>query len=78
LKSVSNVDEIIPYETEGDLRNLLATLAIDVRVLGSDYEGRPVTGEDICQMREITILYAPRLHNFSSTELRSRLGRVSI
>lgn len=73
LKSVSNVDDIVPYETETDLCNLLATLEIDVRFLGSDYQGRGATGNHICEQRGIKILYAPRLHTFSSTELRSRL-----
>jgi glycerol-3-phosphate cytidylyltransferase len=74
LKSVSSVDDVVPYETEADLCNLLATLEIDVRFLGSDYQGCDfITGNHICEQRGIKILYAPRLHTFSSTELRSRL-----
>ena len=73
LNAVHSVDEIIPYETEHDLRNLLATQPITVRFLGSDYEHRGVTGEDICIARHIDVLYAPRLHDYSSTEMRRRL-----
>ena len=71
-----SVDEIIPYETERDLRNLLATQPITVRFLGSDYEHRGVTGEDICIARHIDVLYAPRFHDYSSTEMRRRLRGV--
>lgn len=77
LKSVENVDEIIPYDTEHDLCNLLAMLNLNVRILGSDYINRPVTGDDICRVRGIEIVYAPRLHTFSSTELRNRLRAPS-
>jgi glycerol-3-phosphate cytidylyltransferase len=37
LESCEYVDEIIPYETEGDLLVLLQTQDIDVRFLGDDY-----------------------------------------
>jgi len=69
VKSCKYVDSIIPYETEGDLENILNTLDIDVRFLGEDYETRnDITGKEI-----VPIEYIPRRHNWSSTELRSRL-----
>ena len=73
LDGLSCVDLIVPYDTERDLTNMMATLDIQVRFVGSDYDGKRITGEDICNQRGIDILYIPRLHDFSSTSLRERL-----
>lgn len=75
LHAVKHVDEIIPYDTEHDLKNLLATVNLQVRFLGSDYLGigATFTGEQICRDRNIQIVYIPRLHSFSSTNLRERV-----
>jgi len=69
------VDEIIPYDTEKDLENLLATIRIDVRFLGEEYCNKNFTGKYICLERNIEIFYnEKRLHSFSSTELRTRMS----
>lgn len=73
LKALRVVHEIIPYDTENDLANLLATQDIDVRFLGAEYEGMSVTGENICRERNIQIKYIPRLHTYSSSTLRQRV-----
>lgn len=78
LSAVKYVDEIIPYDTEADLCNLLATLDIQFRFLGSDYRSPDdlplyATGQLVCAQREITMIYIPRLHNFSSTTIRYRI-----
>lgn len=75
LRAVRTVDEIIPYDNEVDLYHLLATININIRFLGQDYAtGTLFTGHDICQTRKIEIAYAPRLHSYSSTDLRTRLS----
>jgi glycerol-3-phosphate cytidylyltransferase len=73
LDGLSCVDLIVPYDTERDLVNMMATLDIQVRFVGTDYDGKKITGEDICGQRGIEISYIPRLHDFSSTSLRERL-----
>jgi glycerol-3-phosphate cytidylyltransferase len=73
LDGLSCVDLIVPYDTERDLTNMLATLDIQVRFVGTDYVCKQITGEDICGQRGIDIVYIPRLHDFSSTSLRERL-----
>jgi glycerol-3-phosphate cytidylyltransferase len=73
LKNCSWVDEIIPYETETDLLNLLATTEINKRFLGEDYVGKPFTGESLSKQLNIEIIFFKRRHNFSSTELRNRV-----
>jgi glycerol-3-phosphate cytidylyltransferase len=73
LDGLSCVDLIVPYDTERDLVNMMATLDIQVRFVGTDYDGKKITGEDICTARGIEVSYIPRLHDFSSTSLREKL-----
>lgn len=71
------VDEIIPYNTERDLEDLLSILSINIRIVGEEYKFRPLTGRDICERRGIEIFYNKRDHRFSSSELRARLSTKS-
>jgi glycerol-3-phosphate cytidylyltransferase len=73
LESVKYVDEIIIYKTEKDLEELLAKLKPDVRILGSDAKGKPITGYTHCK----EIYFHERKHNFSSSELRKRIKHDS-
>jgi len=67
------VDEIVVYQTEADLCDILLTLPIDVRILGVEYRGVEFTGKDICMQRGIEIVYNGRDHSFSSSSLRKRV-----
>ena len=73
LSSVEYVDEIIPYNLEKDLHDILLGYQIDVRIIGADYKGIDFSGKDICKNKGIEIIYNQRSHNFSSTELRQRI-----
>jgi glycerol-3-phosphate cytidylyltransferase len=67
------VDKIIPYDTEKDLENMVATLPINIRFLGDEYKSVPFTGKDICEYRGIKIFFnSPRIYSYSSTDLRKR------
>ena len=78
LRACKYVDEIIPYETEEDLINIMAIEPINIRFVGIEYKDTYVTGQDICEKRGIEILYNNRYHGYSSTELRSRLTLVLV
>lgn len=70
LEACKCVDQIVPYDTEADLYNLLAGLDWDVRFLGMDYIDRTdFTGYDL----DIPIHYCSRRHNYSSSGLRERI-----
>jgi glycerol-3-phosphate cytidylyltransferase len=69
LSGVKYVDEIIPYENEEDLINLLQLKKPDVRFVGEDYHGKRFTGDEL----EIEIIYNNREHPFSSRELKNRV-----
>lgn len=72
LSAVKFVDEIIVYQTEKDLEDLLMFLPITIRFIGEEYEGKEFTGKQICEERGIRIWYNSRKHRFSSSELRQR------
>tara|TARA_B100002019_G_scaffold229016_1_gene202374 strand:- start:1556 stop:2002 length:447 start_codon:yes stop_codon:yes gene_type:complete len=76
LAAVKYVDEIVIYNTEQDLVDLLLTLPIDVRVLGDEYKNKDFTGKDIAKQRGSKIVYNGRDHSFSSTSLRKRVHRA--
>ena len=70
------VDEIVVYQTEDDLCDILLTLPIDVRILGIEYADKDFTGRDICHDRGIEIVYNGRDHSFSSSSLRKRVAEA--
>ena len=72
LSAVKFIDEIIVYDTEKDLEDLLMFLPINVRVIGEEYKDKEFTGKQICEDRGIKIWYNSRNHRFSSSELRKR------
>ena len=72
LTACKYVDSIIPYSTEKDLENMMATLQIHRRFVGEEYKNTIITGQSICNDRGIEIIYNNRMHDYSSTELRER------
>jgi len=77
LNAVGYVDEIIPYATEEDLKDILSMLQIDVRILGEEYRDKEFTGKDICRKRDIQLFFNKREHRFSSSDLRKRVYESS-
>lgn len=73
LQSVKYVDEIIPYQTEDDLRDILQMFDFDVRIIGQEYKSQKFTGRDICEQRGVEIYYNKRDHRFSTSDLRNRV-----
>ena len=67
------VDEIVPYDTELDLLNLLRSYKIDVRFIGADYIEKEFTGKHL----DIPVVYTSRSHDYSTTELRNRFASPS-
>lgn len=69
LKACKYVDEVVVYATEKELRDILLSYPIDVRILGQEYEGKEFTGNDL----DIECYFNKRNHSFSTTELRQRV-----
>jgi glycerol-3-phosphate cytidylyltransferase len=76
LSATRYVDEIVVYQTEKDLEDILLTLPIDVRILGIEYANKEFTGRDICNDRGIQIVFNSRDHSFSSSSLRKRVAEA--
>jgi glycerol-3-phosphate cytidylyltransferase len=74
IEACKYVDQIIPYATEKDLLDLLRSYPIDVRIIGEEYKNQQFTGYDL----PMSVYFNSRQHSFSSTELRSRIARVSV
>ena len=73
LQGCKYVDEILVYETEADLFNLIQTQTINIRFLSEEYENIDFTGKQYCIDNGIEIYYHLRRHRYSSTELRNRV-----
>lgn len=76
LSAVRFVDEIVVYNSEKDLEDILLTLPIDVRILGVEYMQSEFTGRAICEKRKIKLVFNSRDHSFSSTNLRERVWQT--
>lgn len=70
LKACRSVDEIVPYNTEDDLLDILKSFVIDVRIIGEDYRDKDFTGKTYCEEKGIEIYYNKRDHRFSSSGLK--------
>ena len=73
LSSCRFVDEVVVYQTERDLIDLLLILPVDVRILGIEYENKDFTGKKECLEKGIELVFNSRDHSFSSSSLRKRV-----
>ena len=73
LAACRYVDEVVVYQTEQDLVDLLLILPLDLRVLGVEYQDKEFTGKHECMDRGIEIVFNGRDHSFSSSSLRKRV-----
>ena len=73
LAACRYVDEVVVYQTEQDLVDLLLILPLDIRVLGVEYEQSEYTGKQEGWMRGIEPIFNRRDHSFSSSGLRTRV-----
>ena len=66
-------DEIVVYQTEQDLRDLILILPVDVRILGVEYQTQDFTGLQEGIDRAVKHIFNSRDHSFSSSSLRKRV-----
>ena len=75
LEAVRFVDQVVQYDTEDDLVDLLKMTKPDLRFVGMDWKDNPnLTGGDL----PIEIRYNSRDHGFSSSELRRRILKTEL
>jgi glycerol-3-phosphate cytidylyltransferase len=73
LAACRYVDEVVVYQTEQDLVDLLLILPLDIRVLGVEYEDKEYSGKHEGLRRSIQPIFNGRDHSFSSSGLRTRV-----
>ena len=78
LAACRYVDEVVVYQTEEDLIDLLLILPVDVRILGVEYQGLDFTGREECRSRGIELVFNGRDHSFSSSSLRRRVAKAEV
>ena len=78
LNACKYVNEIIPYQTEQDLEDILTMLDLDVRIIGEEYKDSTFTGRAICASRGIEIYFNKRDHRFSTSDLRRRVNELQV
>ncbi|MFA6520721.1 MAG: adenylyltransferase/cytidyltransferase family protein [Candidatus Paceibacterota bacterium] len=69
LEACKYVDQVVTYDTEADLYELLKKLNPEVRFVGADWKGKHFTGDDL----PIKTIFNTRGHNYSSSNLRKRI-----
>jgi glycerol-3-phosphate cytidylyltransferase len=74
VKAIRFVDEVVLYDTEKDLVDLLQRLKPDIRILGADWEGKKYTG---CEL-PIEPFFNSRNHSYSSSSLRKRIAYAEL
>lgn len=67
------VDEVIPFESESDLVDMILTINPDIRFCGEEYKDVDHTGKGLCKIH-----YNRRRHTFSTSELRSRVVAAGV
>lgn len=70
LESIKYIDDIFLYTYEAQLYDLLKLGEFDIRFLGSDYIGKPFTGDDL----GIKIHYINRSHGWSTTKFKNQIA----
>ena len=76
LAACRYVDEVVVYQTEQDLVDLLLILPVNVRILGVEYQDKDFTGMHECYQRGIELIFNGRDHSFSSSSLRKRVAEA--
>jgi glycerol-3-phosphate cytidylyltransferase len=74
LNACVYVDEVIVYATEKELRDILLSFPIDVRILGEEYRAQSFTGDSI----DMEFYFNARKHSLSTTELIQRVVDAEI
>ena len=69
LNAIKHINEIIPYDTEESLFDLLQATTIDIRFLGEDHREDKFTGDEL----DIKTHFTNRKHSFSTTNLRRKI-----
>lgn len=72
LLSLRQIREVLVYETEEDLLDLIEWVKPDVRFLGDDYIDKPYTGDKL----NIPVHFLDRSHGWSTTKYKTLIAQT--
>jgi glycerol-3-phosphate cytidylyltransferase len=78
VQACKYVDEILLYDTEKELLNLIMTQDMHIRFLSDEYLYRDFTGKQYCMDNGIELFYHKRQHTYSTSELRNRVYELEL
>jgi D-beta-D-heptose 7-phosphate kinase/D-beta-D-heptose 1-phosphate adenosyltransferase len=65
LKQLKEVDQVMIFDSEEELRNILDYFTPDIFVIGSDYKDKPIIGSEFVK----EIVYFDRIEGFSTSNI---------
>ena len=65
LKSLRYVDEVVLFDTAKKLETIIRSVSPHIMVIGSDWKGKPVIGEQFCG----ELKFFDRIGNYSTTNI---------
>jgi glycerol-3-phosphate cytidylyltransferase len=71
LLSLRYIDNVLYYNTENELFDLLKSVSDHIRIIGTDYENKDFTGKNLAS----SIYYHKRDHNWSTTRYKTEIAK---
>ena len=65
LKSIKYVDEVVVFNSSEQLRTIIKSISPHFMVVGSDWKGKPVVGENFCG----ELKFFERIGDYSTTKI---------
>tara|TARA_Y100000593_G_scaffold94378_1_gene193160 strand:- start:3715 stop:4107 length:393 start_codon:yes stop_codon:yes gene_type:complete len=65
LESIKYVDSVVVFESRGSLNQIIKSIAPDIMVIGSDWKGKEVVGEEYTQK----LCFFDRIEQYSTTKI---------
>lgn len=62
LEALRHVDSVHIFDSDNDLRALIAEC--DIMVKGDDYQGQPIVGQEVCKQ----IIFFKKINGYSTTQ----------
>ena len=68
LQSIKYIDKVIPFDSTEDLRKTIRWYKPDIMVIGSDWRGKDVIGEEFADK----LVFFDRIEGYSTTKILGR------
>ena len=65
LESIKFIDQVFIFDSAKELEEMIKTISPDIMVIGSDWRGKPVIGEEYTK----ELLFFDRIGDYSTTKI---------